>query len=141
MSGDVAKDVPRRNKGWDNLIPCKPGERRNPAGRPRRPSFTEMARTYLGGLVPGQTERTRMQLLIEALYHRSLKGDMKACKLLLERVDPARLRVDRSELRVLSISITRQNDTGLDAARSLEGETKAPGRLLEGAAGEQNAGT
>lgn len=41
---DEPKKLIRHNKGWDNLIPAKPGEVRNPKGRPRgsRSKFSEL---------------------------------------------------------------------------------------------------
>ena len=102
-----------------NLRPFKPGQSGNPKGPPRRKTFEEVAKKFLGEPMPGESQLSRMQALVLMLFGRSMKGDMKACKLLLERTDPPTVRVDKRDLRVLQISIQRQDDAALDAGTLL----------------------
>lgn len=125
-SARVRKNLPAHldpQYGW------KPGVSGNPKGRPRGLTFTEVARKYLGEEIPGETELTRMGKLVHVLYDLSVEGNMKACKLLLERVDPAKQRIDQTTLKVLQIHITRQSEAGLDARAILDAATQKP--LLE----------
>ena len=67
----------------------KPGQSGNPNGRPRKPTFTEVCREYLGDAYDSKSDTTRMQMLVRTLFANALEGDTKAAKLILERVDPA----------------------------------------------------
>ena len=78
----------RRNNG--NLRPAwPPGVSGNPAGRPRRKTFTELAYEYLGQPIDGKSGETRMERLVKAIVDRAIDGERCALTELLARIDPA----------------------------------------------------
>ncbi len=97
----------------------KPGQSGNPNGRKQAFSFTDLAREFLGEYLPGQTEITRMQALIRKLFSQAMHGDTRASKLILERVDPAKLTIRKQDLKVLMVNIIRQGPETLDAQEVL----------------------
>jgi hypothetical protein len=109
--------------------PIRPGETRNPAGRPRVPTFTEIMRKELNKPIKGAEDITRMKALGLKLYDQAMKGNTRAAKLILERLDPAKQRIDRTDLKVLAIHLIRQSEPGLDAQRIIDAATEKP--LLE----------
>jgi hypothetical protein len=81
----VEKQVKRKY----NCIPrWKPGESGNPAGRPKRKTFTELAYEYLGKPLVEGDPRTGMEMLVTAILMRAVKGDANSMRELLSRIDP-----------------------------------------------------
>jgi len=71
-----------------------PGVSGNPNGRPRGKRFRELALEYLWEPIEGiEPTTTRMSALVQRLVLLAIRGDMRAAKLLLDRIDPP-LRVD-----------------------------------------------
>ncbi len=85
----------------------KPGKSGNPRGRPKKPTFTEIARRYLDAPAEDMDHLTRMEALVHALYARAMRGDNRAAAELLDRVDPKthHERPDGIEPRVLKINL------------------------------------
>lgn len=84
----------RRNKGWDNLKPCKPGETHNPNGRPKLgTALTDVMREYLSETItdehgnPIKDKRTRAQAFVRAVYARAMKGGDAAQRLIMNYID------------------------------------------------------
>jgi hypothetical protein len=61
----------------------------NPAGRPKRKTFTELAYEYLSQPVGDYTDETRMERLVRTIVDRAIAGDRTAICELLDRIDPA----------------------------------------------------
>ena len=102
----------------------------NPRGRPRKPSFVKLCREYLSEADdPAEPTKSRMLRLLGCLYLRSLNGDAKSAKLILERVSPVSIRVDKRDLRVLNVVIRRQDADPLDAGQLLSDNVTTPRRL------------
>ncbi len=81
------------HRGTQNLIPWKPGQSGNPAGRPKRKSFMDMAHAVLDEIVvdpdTGET-MTKGELLVRKVIQDAItKGDPTALKELLARWEPA----------------------------------------------------
>lgn len=68
-NGD-SQPIKRRNKGWDNLKPCKPGEVRNPSGRPKRPSLKHAYLKELARVDP--TDEKGKRRIVQAAAARAL---------------------------------------------------------------------
>ncbi|KKN56443.1 hypothetical protein LCGC14_0572160 [marine sediment metagenome] len=70
----------RRNKGWDNLIPVKPGEIRNPKGRPKDIKYiSEAVRDLL------QSNPDLLKEIVLKLANEASKGNVPAFKELADR--------------------------------------------------------
>ena len=89
-----AKDKIRRNKGWDNLKPCKKGEVRNPKGRPPKDrslteALKEIAPQILEINIGGKknTTKTAIQLLALGMYLKGIKGDASMAREIADRVE------------------------------------------------------
>ena len=71
----------------------KPGERRNPSGRPRRPRAPDdIARKFLSEKIPvmeagKRRYMTRYEANFRNLYQMALKGNFQACKEVSYRFD------------------------------------------------------
>jgi len=94
-----------KNKGWDNLRPCKKGETHNPKGRPPKElTFSDTAREILSSnslnityTFPGKkdtvtkhielkTSKTFYHGLVSALLNEGLSGNVMAARELVNRV-------------------------------------------------------
>ena len=59
----------------------RPGETRNPLGRPKKEwSLTEALKSYMGEIDPA-TKKLRRDLLIEATFQSALKGDPASARI------------------------------------------------------------
>lgn len=85
----------RTNKGWANLIPCKPGETRNPHGRPRKASLRLAYLRMLSRPVDESDPNSRSfaEAIAEAIGDKALAGDVKAAKELRETTLGSRLNI------------------------------------------------
>lgn len=95
--------------------PWKKGQCGNPAGRgPGAPkqsrTFTEICREFMDGSVSSTDPRTRLEVLVTALFSQALKGNTKATAVMLDRLDP-----------ILRDSLTINNNTimGADQVREM----------------------
>jgi hypothetical protein len=95
-----------RNKGWDNMRPCKPGETHNPNGRPKKEKcFSDIARTLLGAKkidieytypkdgknftrkMHVESDKPMYHSLVAALIREGMDGNVQAIKELIDRTD------------------------------------------------------
>ncbi len=67
----------------ENLIPAKKGEVRNPKGR--TPILPEIREAYNEFLSKEEGGKTRFDKLLESIYQRALKGDIRAAQEFLDR--------------------------------------------------------
>lgn len=75
------------NKGWDNLIPIKKGEVRNPNGRPKKElSMTNALREILNEVDP-KTKIERYKKLLNMAIEKAEQGDNDMIKYLVNRID------------------------------------------------------
>jgi hypothetical protein len=78
----------RRNKGWDNLIPAKPGECRNPTGRPKGSVslLTRIKKKLREKVKEGpHAGRRYADLAADAYVKACIQGEYKHLKELLDR--------------------------------------------------------
>ena len=67
----------------ENLRPCKPGETHNPNGRPKvLPELKDAIRNILEQKVG---DKTKLESVLDALYTRASKGDVRAIQELFDR--------------------------------------------------------
>lgn len=114
-------DKHRRNTA--NLRPpWKPGQSGNPAGRPKRKTFTELAHAYLSARVnpKDRSSPTRLELLCETVYDLAIQGDACAIKLIFDRIDP----IPRSPR--VAVANVVSGETILDRLRSGEAIIRPP---------------
>ena len=72
----------RQNKGWANLIPVKPGEVRNPKGRPRtKDCLIECIKRTLREKLPNGL--TNEEMIANMLVAMAQRGNIKAIELVL----------------------------------------------------------
>jgi hypothetical protein len=96
--------------------PWRPGESGNPKGRPRKKTFTELAREVLNEVAPnGPENQTYLERILRKLIAQALGGNIRASELILSRADPVRTKIDKTDLRVLAVNIIRQGPEALDA--------------------------
>ena len=70
----------RRNKGWDNLIPVKPGEIRNPKGRPKDIKYiSEAVRELI------KSDPELLKAIVLNLAKKARTGDVPAFKEFADR--------------------------------------------------------
>ncbi len=89
---ELPRDIPldKHRTKHRNLRPAwRPGVSGNPAGRPKRKTFTELAYEYLGKPCGDETNETRMERLVRVIVNRAYDGDRYAVSELLARIDPA----------------------------------------------------
>ncbi len=67
----------------ENLIPAKKGEIRNPKGR--TPVLPELKEVLLKILAKEEKGTTALEKVLNALYKRALKGDVRAVQEILDR--------------------------------------------------------
>lgn len=88
------KNNERRSLGGCTGRGFLPGVSGNPNGRPRNKRFREFVLDYLHEPIDGaEPTTTRMSALVQRIVLLAIRGDMRAAKLLLDRIDPP-LRVD-----------------------------------------------
>ena len=97
----------RRNKGWDNIIPhqIKPGEVRNPKGRPKKEScLTSVLKEELGKVpskLPDGTRNTKKltnaQILGAQAIEHAVRGNQAYYKEILDRVVLVKRKWDHCE--------------------------------------------
>jgi hypothetical protein len=69
----------------ENLMPpMKPGETRNPNGRPKIPKLREVLESALGG--DQEKIKETLDKIIKVISEQAKKGDLKAAEMLLNRV-------------------------------------------------------
>lgn len=79
----MEKNSERTEKKLKNLKPFQKGQSGNPKGRPKKlPELDELLKDCLSEETKGKTQ---MELIIRALVKKSLKGDIRASELLLNR--------------------------------------------------------
>ena len=77
-----AIDTTRRNKGWENLIPVKPGEIRNPNGRPKDIKYiSEGIKQYL------REHPEEALAIVTRVVSEAKAGNIPALKELLDRAE------------------------------------------------------
>lgn len=81
------KQVEKKPHRW------KKGQSGNPKGRPKLPTFAEMANVWLDKPCNQETMQTRRERLVAVLGSAALNGDMKAMKEFLARVWPQTIRL------------------------------------------------
>lgn len=72
----------------------KPGQSGNPKGRPKGPSFRVRALKELEETMHADGKRTLFQAFVDAMINDAIEGDAAARKLLLDRLDPADIKLD-----------------------------------------------
>lgn len=79
-----------------NLRPWRPGQSGNPAGRPRASNcLTDCLRELAGQ--PSKGGQTNAQRLAAVLWRKALAGDLRACALILDRLDGRPAQAVRTE--------------------------------------------
>ena len=89
-----------KNKGWDNLIPIKKGEVRNPGGRPKKAlcipdilnkigeeKVPDVYLKVIQKLYPGIKNITHREALQRLAYHYAFKGQSWAFNYIAERTE------------------------------------------------------
>lgn len=75
------------NKGWDNLVPIKPGEVRNPMGRPKKEfSITNAMKELLSEPDP-KTKIERYKKILLVAIEKAENGDNDMIKYLVNRLE------------------------------------------------------
>jgi len=106
MGNDEPEIKLGENKGWDNLIPAKPGEIRNPNGRPKKENtFSDICRELLqskeiditytfpkkGTMVTSHmhmsSDKTMNHSLAAVLIKEGMGGNVKAIQEIIDRTD------------------------------------------------------
>ena len=72
-----------RKLNLQNLKPFKKGQSGNPNGRPKLPDIKEALELLLSDVESG---KTKLEMVINALYKRAIKGDVRAIQELLDRM-------------------------------------------------------
>jgi len=85
MDADVIDAEQRKNKGWANLIPAKPGECRNPNGRPKGSDLTSVIRRALEEA--GKRGETHGERLVKLAMYHAAKGDFRYFKEIIDRMN------------------------------------------------------
>jgi hypothetical protein len=89
MSDDSIKiGGKKRKKAMPRGKPIKPGEVRNPHGRPRKEdTMSDCIREYLAGSVNTESgeKLTRMQIAARAMYKKAIGGDSSMMREMLDR--------------------------------------------------------
>ena len=76
--------MPKDINWRQHLKPCKPGETRNPNGRPKREVTLVSCIKSALDQIDKPTGKTKQQLIAELLVNKAVKGDMLAAKLAIE---------------------------------------------------------
>ena len=71
-------------KNYSGLKPIKPGEIRNPNGRPKIPKLKDVLESALGG-DPEKIKAT-LDKIISVIADQAKRGDLKAAEMLMNRV-------------------------------------------------------
>jgi hypothetical protein len=80
----LSKDRDKRERQLANLIPCKPGETRNPGGRPKK--LTRILEAVLSERVPhDKKRRTRARKFVESVVDRATKRSDSLAKEVFDR--------------------------------------------------------
>ena len=91
MMVDESNNIPRRNKGWDNLKPARKGEpSRNPNGRPKKVEcITTLLKEELEKhpIIDGEEAKQSWKQLIVAAWLRKALTHPVYFKELIERVE------------------------------------------------------
>jgi hypothetical protein len=111
-----------KNKGWDNLKPCKPGETHNPNGRPKG-SVT--LSTLLKRRLKDHPEEANE--VVDEIFKYIKDGSAKHLDILLNRTEG---KVPDTTVIVsqIKVEITNKLGVALPAAMLQAGVTKAQGR-------------
>ena len=85
----MAKENKGNNKGWDNLIPCKPGQTANPNGRPKgQRNFATIYREAIEKIAKSKditADEFEIQLVEQAI-RKGFNGDTRFYTDTLDRI-------------------------------------------------------
>jgi hypothetical protein len=82
----LSKQREKRERQLANLIPCKPGETRNPGGRPKK--LSRILDAVLSEKIPhDKKRRTRARKFVESVLDRATKRSDSLAKEVFERSD------------------------------------------------------
>jgi hypothetical protein len=76
-----------RNKGWDNLIPAKKGEVRNPHGRPKKELSISGVLHRILAEKDSSDGPTKMEQILRKVQEMAAEGDMAAIHFLADRTE------------------------------------------------------
>lgn len=99
-----------KNKGWANLIPAKPGECRNPGGRPKSKPVSDMYREIM-------SDPANLKKFCEAQFAAACNGDTSAAKDIIDRLEG-------KPLQSMDINDNRRTDGANRLAELFEGAIK-----------------
>jgi hypothetical protein len=100
----------------------QPGQSGNPAGRPKGQSLTARLRRYLDA--PGKDGRPRADRLAETLAELALSGDIRAIRMVLDRLDGKALdRIKVDEPSEMTIRVVYEDLPAKDLDRAEPSET------------------
>ena len=86
--GADGNGTPKKNKGWENLRPAKPGEHRNPHGRPRKGlALADIVQEFLEAPDPKAKSDVRPRLIraLDGVYKSACHGAAASLESLLNR--------------------------------------------------------
>src|SRR4030042_217156 len=86
MSGPNPKKLKIKRKTDANLIPCKPGETRNPMGRPPGTGFKQRALLAFGGMLSGPEGKDFLTRHVKNFRKAADKPDTWQARFIAERV-------------------------------------------------------
>ena len=113
-----------RNKGWDNLRPAKPGEVRNPKGRPPKVRCIPDILRRIGdeeGTVDGQ--HSKLDVVLRKVYQYALEGKPWAVQFIADRQEgTARQSIEMTQKRPPRIEIEIVQPTTGGAGQEQEQE-------------------